>query len=101
MENQEDKIESNGRGAPVGNKNAAKGAQLTSMLEFALNKNDKDLLRKGIENVAKAFAAGERWAIEFAFDRIEGKSVARTELTGIDGSPLPMGISVEYIKPKD
>jgi hypothetical protein len=101
MENQEDKIESNGRGAPVGNKNAAKGAQLTAMLEFALNKNDKELLRKGIENVAKAFAEGERWAIEFAFDRIEGKSVARTELTGIDGSPLPMGISVEYIKPKD
>jgi hypothetical protein len=101
MENQEDIIESNGRGAPVGNKNAAKGAQLTSMLEFALNKNDKKLLRDGIDNVAKAFAAGERWAIEFAFDRIEGKSVARTELTGIDGSPLPMGISVEYIKPKD
>jgi hypothetical protein len=101
MENQEDKIESNGRGAPVGNKNAAKGAQLTAMLEFALNKNDKELLREGIDNVAKAFAAGERWAIEFAFDRIEGKSVARTELTGIDGSPLPMGISVEYIKPKD
>jgi hypothetical protein len=103
MENQESTVESttNKGGAPVGNKNAAKGAQLTSMLEFALNKNDKDLLRKGIENVAKAFAAGERWAIEFAFDRIEGKSVARTELTGIDGSPLPMGISVEYIKPKD
>jgi hypothetical protein len=101
MENQEDKIESNGRGAPVGNKNAAKGAQLTAMLEFALNKNDKELLRKGIDNVAKSFAEGERWAIEFAFDRIEGKSVARTELTGIDGSPLPMGISVEYIKPKD
>ena len=103
MENQESTVESttNKGGAPVGNKNAAKGAQLTSMLEFALNKNDKKLLRDGIDNVAKAFAAGERWAIEFAFDRIEGKSVARTELTGIDGSPLPMGISVEYIKPKD
>lgn len=103
MENQEYTVESttNKGGAPVGNKNAAKGAQLTAMLDFALNDNDKELLRKGIKEVAKAFAAGERWAIEFAFDRIEGKSVARTELTGIDGSPLPMGISVEYIKPKD
>jgi hypothetical protein len=101
MENQEDKIESNGRGAPVGNKNAAKGAQLTAMLSFALEANDKQRLRQGIDNVAKAFAEGERWAVEFVFDRIEGKSVARTELTGIDGSPLPMGISVEYIKPKD
>ena len=100
MDNQEDKIESNGRGAPVGNKNAAKGAQLTAMLDFALNKDDKKLLRDGINQLAKAFSEGERWAIEFAFDRIEGKAVARTELSGADGSPLPLSIGISFVEPE-
>ena len=100
MENQTDTIESNGRGAPIGNKNAAKGAQLTAMLSYALDANDKQRLRQGIDNVAKAFAEGERWAVEFVFDRIEGKSIARTELSGVDGSPLPLGLSIEFVKPE-
>lgn len=101
MENQKDTVESTNKGgAPIGNKNAAKGAQLTSMLAYALEANDRQRLRQGVDNVAKAFAEGERWAIEFVFDRIEGKSIARTELTGADGSNLPIGISVELIQPK-
>ena len=99
MEKQQDTIESNGRGAPIGNKNAAKGAQLTSMLEFALNQNDKALLRDGITKVAEAFALGERWAIEFVFDRMEGKAVARQEISGVDGSPIPLSIPIEMVKP--
>ena len=99
MENQKDTIESNGRGAPVGNRNAAKGAQLTAMLSAALDANDKQRLRQGVDNVTKAFAEGERWAVEFVFDRIEGKAVARTELTGTDGSPLPLSIGVSFVEP--
>ena len=99
MEKQTDTIESNGRGAPLGNKNAAKGAQLTSMLDFALNQNNKELLREGIQKVAKAFSDGERWAIEFVFDRIEGKSIARQEISGLDGSPIPLSIPIEMVKP--
>ena len=97
MEKQQDTIESNGRGAPIGNKNAAKGAQLTSMLEFALNQNDKALLRDGITKVAEAFALGERWAIEFVFDRFEGKAVTKTELSGPDGSTMPVSIALEFV----
>ena len=32
-------------------------------------------------------------------DRVDGKSVTTTELTGVDGSDLP-GITVEYVRPK-
>jgi hypothetical protein len=100
MENQEDKIESNGRGAPVGNKNAAKGAQLTAMLSAALDANDKQRLRQGVDNISKAFAEGERWAVEFVFDRIEGKAVARTELSGVDGANLPISIGLSFVEPE-
>jgi hypothetical protein len=103
MENQESTVESttNKGGAPVGNKNAAKGAQLSALLHAALNANDRLKMRQGVEAVADAFAEGERWAVEFVFDRFEGKAVAKTEIIGADGSPFPIGISVEYIKPKD
>jgi len=102
MENQEDTNETNSsRGAPEGNNNAGKGSQLSALLRAALNANDRKKMRDGVEAVADAFSVGERWAIEFVFDRFEGKAVAKTEISGADGSPFPIGISVEYIKPKD
>ena len=74
QENQTDRIESNSRGAPLGNSNAAKGRQVTAMLETALNANDKLKLRQGIEKIADAFAEGEVWAVNTVFDRLEGKA---------------------------
>lgn len=101
QENQEDKVESTNKGgAPVGNKNAAKGAQLTAMVLAALNKNDRQPLRDGVDKIAEAFAAGERWAIEFVFDRAEGKAVARQEITGADGEALPLSIGITFVDPE-
>lgn len=100
QENQIDKVESTNKGgAPAGNKNAAKGAQLTAMVLAALNRNDREQLRKGVDEVARAFAEGERWAIEFVFDRAEGKAVARQEITGADGEALPLSIGITFVKP--
>jgi hypothetical protein len=100
QENQQDKVESTNKGgAPVGNKNAAKGAQLTAMLMAALDVNNKEKLREGVQKVAQAFAEGERWAVEFVFDRAEGKAVARQEITGADGADLPLSIGVTFVKP--
>jgi hypothetical protein len=102
MENQKDTNETTSKGgAPEGNNNAGKGSQLSALLRAALNANDRKKMRDGVEAVADAFSVGERWAIEFVFDRFEGKAVAKTEISGADGSPFPIGISVEYIKPKD
>jgi hypothetical protein len=100
MENQKDINETTSKGgAPEGNNNAGKGSQLTAMLRAALNANDRQRLRQGVDNVAQAFAEGERWAVEFVFDRIEGKAVARTELSGTDGSPLPLSIGISFVEP--
>ena len=100
MENQEDKVESTNKGgAPLGNKNAAKGSQLTALLHAALQANDRLKMRLGVEKVADAFAEGERWAIEFVFDRFEGKAVAKQEISGPDGESLPLSIGISFVKP--
>jgi len=85
-----DKVEStiDKGGAPTGNKNAAKGAQLTSMLVAAINDNDRAKLRSGVQKVADAFADGERWAIEFVFDRAEGKAAQAVTLKGDEDNPI-------------
>ena len=44
-------------------------------------------------------AEGDMSAIKELGDRLDGKSVSTTELTGADGSELPLGITVKYVKP--
>lgn len=73
-------------GAPVGNSNAAKGKQITNMIEAALNSNNKARLREGVEKIANAFAEGEVWALNMVLDRIEGKPAQA--ITGAEGAPL-------------
>ncbi len=75
-------------GAPINNSNAAKGFQLTSMLIKALEDNNKSKLRDGIDKVSSAFADGERWAIEFVFDRAEGKAAQAMTLKGDAENPI-------------
>ena len=87
----------NKRGAPVGNNNAGKGSQLSALLHAALHSNDRLKMRLGVEKVADAFAEGERWAIEFVFDRFEGKAVAKQEISGPDGSSIPVSLPIEFV----
>jgi hypothetical protein len=58
-----------------------------------------------LRNVAEALVAkaesGDVSAIKEVFDRMDGKSVATTELTGPDGSNLPSGIGILFVKPDD
>ena len=87
----------NKRGAPVGNNNSGKGSQLSALLHAALNSNDRLKMRQGVEKIADAFAEGERWAVEFVFDRFEGKAVAKQEISGPDGSDLKLSIPLEFV----
>jgi hypothetical protein len=87
--NQNDKVESTNKGgAPIGNNNAAKGRQVTAMLEAALNKNDRQRLREGVEVIADAFASGEVWAINTVLDRLEGKPHQSSTISGDPTAPL-------------
>ena len=101
MENQKDTNETNSsRGAPEGNNNAGKGSQLSALLRAELNADDRKKMRAGVTKVADAFAEGERWAIEFVFDRFEGKAVSKQEISGADGSPIPFSVGVRLVNPK-
>jgi hypothetical protein len=44
---------------------------------------------------------GDVSAIKEFADRVDGKSVATTELTGADGKDLPIGIGISFVKPDD
>ena len=98
MENQEDTNQTTNKGgAPEGNNNAGKGSQLSALLRAALNANDRLKMRKGVEKVADAFAQGERWAVEFVFDRFEGKAVAKQEISTVDGEGNPTSIGIAFV----
>jgi hypothetical protein len=45
-------------------------------------------------------ASGDVSAIKELGDRIDGKSVATTELTGADGSNLPISIGIRFVEPE-
>lgn len=85
-----------------GNTYSSKSNRLLSeTLNRVLIQQDGHRARMIAEALVSKAEEGDISAIREVFDRTEGKAVARTELTGADGFPLPMGISVEYIKPKD
>lgn len=97
QENQNDDVESTNKGgAPVGNKNAAKARQMSAMLEHALNANNRHKLREGIDKISNAFAEGEVWAVNFVFDRIEGKPTQKLEGSG-EGGEFISKVLIEFI----
>jgi hypothetical protein len=57
-------------------------------------------LRAIAENLVKAAEDSEPWAIKEIMDRMDGKAVQATEITGADGEPLA-GIQVTFVKPDE
>lgn len=84
-------------GAPEGNHNSAKGAVLSGLLRQVLNADNRKQMKNGVQKIADAFEEGERWAVEFVFDRLEGKAIAKTELTGAEGSAIPLSIGIKFV----
>jgi len=71
-----------------GNQLSAKGRRVEKMIERALVQEDDRRLREGVEQVLNLFAAGERWAIEYVTDRLDGKAKQAVQLSGDEDSPL-------------
>lgn len=98
-------------GAPVGNRNAAKGKKWSAAIERAVERHtggrtsDMDEGRSAsvmaLDAVADKFVlalmtSGDlSWFKEFG-DRIDGKAVATTELSGPDGEGIPVSINVRF-----
>ena len=86
-------------GAPQGNTNAAKGKLFYDQLrKIAIQQPDK--LRNVAESLFAAAEAMEPWAVKELLDRLDGKAVQQTELTGAEGTPLLTGIQVTFVKPQ-
>ncbi len=80
-------------GAPIGNQNAKKGKLFYGELQKVLVQEDRKKLRKIAEKLVTAAEEGEAWAIKEIMDRVDGKAVQATEISGTDGEDLKMVIS--------
>jgi hypothetical protein len=88
-----------GAGAPLGNKNSSKDNRMwaSSIKRHAVQNPEK--MGRIVNKLFEKAEDGDLAAMREIGDRIDGKSVATTELSGIDGSDLPLGITVKYVKP--
>jgi hypothetical protein len=75
-------------GGQPGNQNARKGKLFYDALRIALVQEDKKKLRTITEKLVKSAENGEPWAIKEVMDRIDGKPIQSTEITGADGGLL-------------
>jgi hypothetical protein len=104
MDNEERKKLAAERSAEVnkGNNYSSKTNRLwAETLRRAVVQSDAERLRQIAEALIDKAASGDVSAIKELGDRIDGKSVATTELTGVDGSNLPISIAIDFVKPKD
>jgi hypothetical protein len=82
-------------GGQPGNQNARKGKLFYDALRVALVQEDKKKLRTITEKLVKSAENGEPWAIKEVMDRIDGKPVNTTELSGTDNTPLKLVVAWE------
>jgi hypothetical protein len=97
-------------GAPLGNQNAAKGKRWTAAVERALERRatkktppeDVSDLIRGLDMAAdlfvqKMFADADLGYFKELGDRVEGKAMQPTELSGPDGGDIPTRTVVEFV----
>jgi hypothetical protein len=95
-ENKDLTIVSNGRGGQLGNQNSKKGKLFYNQLRVALVQEDSRKLRNIAEKLVKAAEDGEPWAIKEVIDRVDGKAVQATEISGVDGEAIELK-QIEFI----
>jgi hypothetical protein len=81
-------IASNNRGGQPGNQNGKKGKLFYNQLRVALVQEDSRKLRTIAQKLVDAAEQGEPWAIKEVIDRVDGKAVQATEISGLDGGLL-------------
>lgn len=89
-------------GGQPGNTNSSKINRLFAETIKRIDKQSEGEYNRAIAQalIDKAMS-GDMAAIKEYADRIDGKSVATQELTGPDGSDLPSGIGILFVKPDD
>jgi len=99
-----DKTDKNpkGAGAPLGHTNSSKNNRIWGNIikKYAMQEDYKRLHAMAEKLYEKA-AEGDLGAIKEVGDRLDGKAIATTELSGVDGKDLPISIGLDFVKPKD
>jgi hypothetical protein len=103
MDNEERKRLAAERSSEVnrGNTHSSKNNRLwAETLRRAVIQSDAERLRMIAEALIDKAASGDVSAIKELGDRLDGKAVATTELTGLDGSDLPLSIGIRFVEPE-
>ena len=82
-------------GGQPGNQNAKKGKLFYDALRVALVQEDRKSLRKITDKLVKAAEEGDAWAVKEIMDRMDGKPVNTTELSGAEGTPFKLVVAWE------
>jgi hypothetical protein len=97
LENNNVEVEpTNKGGAPVGNQNGKKGKLFYDALRIALLQEDSKRLRNITDKLVKAAENGDAWAVKEIMDRMDGKPVQATEISGTDGAPMDLRL-IEFV----
>ena len=100
MDNNEDKESK--VGAPVGNTNSNKNNRIwANTIRKLAVQEDYKRIHAIAEKLYEKAIEGDLGAIKEVGDRLDGKAIATQELTGPDGSNLPSGIGILFVKPDD
>lgn len=78
--------------APLGNKNASRGRPIRDAFDRALQMHKPADQREALDGIVKSLIAkamdGDIQAAKEIFDRLEGKPIQQTELSGLDGGEI-------------
>jgi hypothetical protein len=85
--------------AMLGNKNPTKNKLFYDRLRMELTQNPAKLA-KIVDALLEKAQEGEAWAVNTVMDRVDGKAIQTSEITGADGEPL-QGIQVTFVKPNE
>ena len=88
-------IETNKVGAPKGNTNAKKNKLFYDRIQKHLVQNPAKL-EKIVETLVQEAQNGAPWAVKEIMDRVDGKAVQSTEISGVDGEAIELK-QIEFI----
>ena len=94
-ENKDLQIESNGRGGQPGNNNAKKNKMFYDRIQKHLIQNPAKL-EKIVETLVQEAQNGTPWAVKEIMDRVDGKAVQATEISGSDGNAIEIS-QIEFV----
>ena len=95
--------DSNGsKGGQPNNQNAKKGRLFFDQLRKELVQEDAVKLRMIARKLVEAAQDGEPWAVKEIMDRVDGKAIQVTEMSGLDGGAIETitSININLKKPE-